>query len=333
MQKIAVIGAGAWGTALAATFQRAGSDICLWAREKEVADSINVSHENTPFLPGFSLHSSITAVTDFADLPASDAIVLAVPAQFIRPTTLALAPFLPEGTPVIVCAKGIEIATGALLHDILAETLPTHPIAILSGPTFAAEVAYGTPTALTLACKDEALGKRILEAISTPTFRPYYSDDIIGVEVGGAVKNVLAIASGIVEGKKFGDNARAALITRGLAEMGRLATALGGKAETLRGLSGVGDAILTATSTQSRNYSLGVALGKGQTLAEYRAGKLSVAEGAYTAEAVVKLAASINVDMPICMAVNAVLKEEKDVNTAINELLSRPLRTETDDAS
>ncbi|MDE1149373.1 MAG: NAD(P)-dependent glycerol-3-phosphate dehydrogenase [Azospirillaceae bacterium] len=328
MQRIGVIGAGAWGTALAMAARRAGRDVVLWAREAEVVAAINGAHENTPFLAGVPLDPAIRATGDLAEAVQADAVLLVTPAQHIRATTSKLAALLAPGTPVVLCAKGIEIASGGLMTEVAAAELPANPLAVLSGPTFAAEVARGQPTAVTLACRDTALGAGLAQALGSRTFRPYVSDDLVGAEIGGAVKNVLAIACGIVAGRDLGDNARAALITRGLAEIARLGQALGGRSETFMGLSGLGDLTLTCGSLQSRNMSLGHALGQGQPLADILAGRNSVAEGVYTAEAVVRLAKRRGVDMPICQAVDAILNHGAEVEATIQSLLSRPLKTE-----
>lgn len=324
-----VIGAGAWGTALAQVCARAGLQVTLQAREDTVIQSIAATRENTLFLPGVALESQITAVADMAALAACDLILAVAPAQHLRSALKALAPHLPVGVPVVLCAKGVEQGTLKLMSEVAAEVLPVTPLAVLSGPSFAGEVARGLPTAVTLACEDEALGRRIIEAIAIPAFRPYLAADMIGAEAGGAVKNVLAIACGIVEGKGLGRSAHAALITRGFAELTRLAVALGAKAETVAGLCGLGDLVLTCSSPQSRNMSVGLALGQGMTLAEALAGKLSVAEGVASAPAVRDLAARLGVDMPICNAVAAILAGEAQVDAAITGLLSRPLKSET----
>ncbi|MHB1205133.1 MAG: NAD(P)H-dependent glycerol-3-phosphate dehydrogenase [Rhodospirillaceae bacterium] len=329
MQKLGIIGGGAWGTALAVVARKAGRDVTLWAFEPEVVAAVNGQHRN-PFLPDLALDPAIIATGDLAAAVHADLLFLVVPAQFLRAICVQIAPMLAPRMPVVICAKGIEKGTGALMTDVVRETLPQAEMMVLSGPTFAGEVAAGLPTAITLGARDADAGARVAAAISSPTFRPYLSSDVIGAEVGGAVKNVLAIGCGIADGRKLGANARAALLTRGLAEIVRLAVARGGKAETLMGLSGLGDLVLTATSMQSRNYSLGVALGQGQTLAEILGGRRSVAEGVATAEAVVALAARIGVDMPICTAIDAVLNHGAQVDTALKGLLERPLRAEVD---
>lgn len=328
MNKIGVIGGGAWGTALALTAIRAGRDVVLWAREPEVVDAVNTGHANPQFLPGIPLDPALRATGDLAEVAASDAVLLVSPAQHLRAACRSLAPHWRSGVPAVICAKGIELSTCALMQDAVAAELPAAPVAVLSGPTFAAEVARGLPTAVTLACADAALGRRLVDALGTATFRPYLSDDLVGSQIGGAVKNVLAIACGIVEGRGLGDNARAALITRGLAEMTRLAAAKGGRPETLMGLSGLGDLILTASSTQSRNYSLGFALGEGRSLADILGERRSVTEGVHSAGAVVDMAGRLGVEMPISAAVDAVINRGQSLDEAIRALLSRPFRSE-----
>ena len=328
MKRAGVVGGGAWGTALAQVCARAGLETVLWAREREVVEGVNTAHENALFLPGVALDASIHATGDYVDLARSDLILAVAPAQHLRSTMQALGPHLAPGVPVMLCAKGVEQGSLKLMTEVLAEAAPAASPAVLSGPSFAGEVARGLPTAVTLACPDEELGWRLAEAIATPTFRPYLVQDMIGAEAGGAVKNVLAIACGIVEGRGLGRSAHAALITRGFAEMTRLAVALGAKAETLAGLCGLGDLVLNCSSPQSRNMSVGMALGRGESLEQALTGKLSVAEGVASAPAVRALAARHGVDMPICQAVAAVLAGEAAVDTAIGELLSRPLRDE-----
>ena len=327
IERIGIIGAGAWGTALACVAQRAGKEVVIWAHEAEVVDSINNDHENRLFLPDVALDPAIRATGELAEA-AADALLMTVPAQFVRPTAVAMADAVGRNTPVIMCAKGIEQGTGALMTEVLAETLPDRPMAVLSGPTFAAEVARNLPTAATLACADPVLGEALMAVVGGLRFRTYLSADVIGAEIGGAVKNVLAIACGITEGRAFGDNARAALITRGLAEMTRLCIAKGGQAETMMGLSGLGYLTLTCSSRQSRNFSLGVALGAGETLADIMAARRTVAEGVFSAAAVVGLAGRLGIEMPIVEAVDAVLNRGEDLGAAIDGLLARPLRTE-----
>ncbi|CAO3449235.1 Glycerol-3-phosphate dehydrogenase [NAD(P)+] (EC 1.1.1.94) [Azospirillum argentinense] len=328
-RRIGVIGGGAWGTALALAALRAGREALLWAREPAVVESVNAARENRDFLPGVTLPAALRATGDLAEVAACDAILLVTPAQHLRSACAGLAAHLRPGTPLVICAKGIELDSHALMSEAAAAALPVGTsLAVLSGPTFAAEVARGLPTAVTLACADAALGARLVEALGSRTFRPYLSDDVVGSQIGGAVKNVLAIACGVVEGRKLGDNARAALITRGLAEITRLALALGGRPETLMGLSGLGDLTLTCSSLQSRNMSLGAALGAGRTLAEVLAERRSVAEGVYTAAAVVGLAGKKGVDMPLCAAVDAILNRGAGLDATIDGLLSRPFREE-----
>ncbi|WP_372781556.1 NAD(P)H-dependent glycerol-3-phosphate dehydrogenase [Phenylobacterium sp.] len=328
MTKAGVIGGGAWGTALAQVCARAGLETTLWAREADVVASVNTSHENTSFLPGIDLDPSIRATGDFADLAASDLVLAVAPAQHLRATLAAFAPHVREGLQILLCAKGVEQGSLKLMTEVLAETIPQAAPAVLSGPSFAGEVARGLPTAVTLACPDENCARDLAELIATPTFRPYFATDMIGAEAGGAVKNVLAIACGIVEGRGLGRSAHAALITRGFSELTRLAVALGGEAETVAGLCGLGDLVLTCSSPQSRNMSVGLALGRGQTLDEALAGKLSVAEGVASAPAVRQLARKLGVDVPICEATAAILAGEVGVDEAIRGLLSRPLREE-----
>ncbi|MDP3173295.1 MAG: NAD(P)H-dependent glycerol-3-phosphate dehydrogenase [Phenylobacterium sp.] len=328
MKRAGVIGAGAWGTALAQVCARAGLDTTLWAREPEVIAAIAEHGENSVFLPGIALEPSIRAVGDMAAL-ADVALILAVaPAQHLRAALAALAPHVRAGLPIVLCAKGVEQGSLKLMTQVLAETVPQAAAAVLSGPSFAGEVARGLPTAVTLACADEDLGRALAEAIATPTFRPYLAVDMIGAEAGGAVKNVLAIACGVVEGRELGRSAHAALITRGFSEMTRLAVALGGQADTVAGLCGLGDLVLTCSSPQSRNMSVGLALGRGESLQAALAGKLSVAEGVASAPAVRELARQLGVDTPICEAVAGILAGELDVDAAIRGLLSRPLREE-----
>lgn len=331
LSTLAVIGGGAWGTALAQTASRAGRSVCLWAREPEVAEAITTRHENPDFLPGVPLEPAIRATSDLAQaLEGAEAVLVVCPAQALRPVLAAAAPHWPSGAPMVLCAKGVELGSGLLMTEVAHEVLPTVAQAVLSGPTFAKEVALGRPTAVTIAAADPALAERLVSALGTRTFRPYAANDPVGAEVGGAVKNVLAIACGVVEGLGLGDNARAALLTRGLAEIIRLGRALGARPETLSGLSGLGDLILTATSAQSRNFSLGFALGEGQSLESLLSGRRTVAEGVPSAKAVVALAERHGIEMPICAAINNLLAGAHDVAGAMEALLSRPLRAETD---
>ena len=328
MQRIGVIGGGAWGTALAMVLRRAGRDVALWAHEADVVEAINRTHRNPRFLPGVELDATIVATDSLSWTLDAELLLLAVPAQYLRAVCKRLAPLWPKGIPAVICAKGIESGSGALMTEVAAAELPGTPLSILSGPTFAIEVARGLPTAIALASADGGLANRIAAAIGSTRFRPYASDDPVGVSIGGAVKNVLAIACGVVEGRKLGDNARAALITRGLAELSRLAVAKGGRAETCMGLSGLGDLVLTASSAQSRNYSLGFALGEGKTVAEVLAGRQGVTEGVATAPAVLELAARAGVDMPVSASVAGLLRGDVTVDQTIEALLARPFKNE-----
>jgi glycerol-3-phosphate dehydrogenase (NAD(P)+) len=322
--RIGVLGGGAWGTALAQVAAEGGETL-LWAREPEVVESVNGSRENSLFLPGVALDPAIRATENLGEMEGCDALLVVTPAQHMR-SVLAGLPRL--AVPLILCAKGMEEATMELMHDVAREAQPGAPVAVLSGPTFAHEVAARLPAAVTLAVEDGALGERLRARIARPWFRPYLSDDVIGAEIGGAVKNVLAIACGVVEGRRLGQNARAALISRGFAEMTRFGLARGARAETLAGLSGLGDLVLTCSSTSSRNFSLGKGLGEGRTAAELLADRRTVAEGAFTAPVLLRAAAEAGVDMPIVTAVCALLAGEAAVDEVVGELLSRPLRAE-----
>lgn len=328
IEKIGVVGGGAWGTALATVAVRAGRDTRIWAREPEVVAGINEDHVNALFLPGLELGDDIHAMGALADMADRDAVLLVCPAQALRAVTMDLTPHIAPGTPLIICAKGIERGSGRFMSEILAETCPQAVAAVLSGPSFAADVARGLPTAVTLACADQDLALTLAQALNPPTFRPYVSGDLIGAQIGGAVKNVLAIACGISEGLGLGASARAALTTRGFAELTRFALALGARPETLSGLSGLGDLVLTCNSSQSRNMSLGIALGQGKTLEEALGSRRAVSEGAYTAAAVVARARERGVDMPISDSVHAVLEGHLSVRDALDALLSRPLKQE-----
>lgn len=330
MQTIAVLGAGAWGTALALAARRAGREVTLWARRSEFAAELAETGENRRYLPGVPLDPAIrTTASPEEAVAGAGAILLVVPAQSLRATAEGLRAVLPPDTPLVICAKGVEAASDKLMSDVLEETLPGQPLAVLSGPTFASEVARGLPAAVTLAARDPVLGARLVKALGSRAFRPYASDDVIGAQLGGAVKNVAAIACGIVAGRDLGENARAALVTRALAEITRLSEALGGRASTLMGLSGLGDLTLTCTGASSRNYSLGVALGKGTAKDTALGDSRGVAEGVHSAAAVVRLAGRHSVDMPICRAVDAVLNQGASIEATIDSLLSRPFRIET----
>ncbi len=330
IERIGVVGGGAWGTALAASAAQQGRQVVLWAREAAVVTAINESHRNTMFLPDVALDPGIKASGELADVCDTEAVMLVAPAQFLRPLCRDMADHWRPGTPALICAKGIEQQTGELMSEVVAAELPEAQLAVLSGPTFAVEVARGQPAAVTLACRDDVLGSALIEALGSQHFRPYFSADLIGAQIGGAVKNVLAIACGIVSGRQLGDNARAALITRGLAEMIRLALAKGASRETLMGLSGLGDLVLTCSSEQSRNMSLGLELGRGGRLTDILAQRRSVAEGVASAPAVLALAGRLGVEMPIAAAVDAILHHGASVDEAIAGLLSRPFKGEWD---
>jgi glycerol-3-phosphate dehydrogenase (NAD(P)+) len=322
---IGIIGAGAWGTALAATMASIHSTVLLWAREDDVADGINTTHRNAAFLPDLPLPATIRATSDITEMAQCAALLIVTPAQFLRSTLSALPPI---AAPLLLCAKGLEAGTQMLMSDVAAEICPDNSIAVLSGPTFAHEVAAGKPTAITLACQDEAIGQQLVTHIATPVFRPYWTDDVIGAEIGGAVKNVLAIGCGVVDGAGLGLNARAALIARGFAEMQRYGRARGARAETLAGLSGLGDLVLTCSSENSRNFALGRGLGQGQSAADLLANRRSVAEGAATAPVLAASAQALGVDMPIVAAVCALLDGTHSVDHIVYELLNRPLKAE-----
>ena len=329
MDKIGILGGGAWGTALAAVAAKAGRDTLLWAREPEVVDAVNSHHENTMFLPGIALDPKLKATNQLAEMADRDAVLLVTPAQYTRAMAKDLAKYLQPNVPLIICSKGIEVSTGNLLSTVLGEAAPGHPVCVLSGPTFAGEVARGLPCAVTLAVDDQVLGQHLVAALGLPTFRPYLSSDIVGAQIGGAIKNVLAIATGVAAGLGTGENARAAVITRGLAEIVRFGNLYGARRETLMGLSGLGDLILTCSSTQSRNMSLGKAIGEGKTLDEIMAERNSVAEGAHTVDIVYKIAQEKKLDMPITNAVYRILKEGRAAKEVMDNLLARPFTGET----
>ncbi len=329
MQKIGILGAGAWGTALAISLSRKKKDISIQAREQQVTKSINYQHENTMFLSGHKLDPLIKATCEPKEAcQGADIIMLVMPAQYVRKMAGRLSAFLNPDIPIVCCAKGIEGESGLLMSEIILKTLPNNPLAILSGPTFSNDVALNLPTAVTLACNNQDLCQRIASTLASPYFRVYRSNDLIGAQIGGAVKNVLAIACGILEGRAMGYNARAALITRGLAEISRLALAKGAKSRTLMGLSGLGDLILTCSTRQSRNFSLGISLGEGKKLKQIISETNTVAEGVYTANSISKLSRKLNIDMPICNSVNSILNAEHNIDKKIDELLRRPLISE-----
>ncbi len=325
---IGIIGGGAWGTALAQTARAAGNAVTIWAREPEVVADINANHRNELYLPGIDLDPDLVATGDLATIAGHDTILLVAPAQHVRSVARDLSGRIKPGTTIVICAKGLEQQSGKLLGQALAETLPEAEPAILSGPSFAADVARGLPTAVTLAIHDPAKGRILAERLSGRHFRIYWSDDLIGTQLGGAVKNVLAIAAGIVDGRGLGASAHAALVSRGFAELRRFGEALGARTETLMGLSGLGDLLLTCGSPQSRNMSLGRALGQGRTLEDVLGSRRSVAEGVYTAAAVVRRAHELGLEMPIAEAVCAIVEGRLSVDAAIDALLSRPLKPE-----
>jgi glycerol-3-phosphate dehydrogenase (NAD(P)+) len=325
IERIAVLGGGAWGTALAQTCARAGRSVTLWEFDAGNAEYL-VAKRESRFLPGVRLDDGIKITRDLAEAARADAILLVVPAQAMRAVCTSLAKLLPGPAPLIACAKGIEHGTHKFMTEVIAECAPKATPAILSGPSFAADVARGLPTAVTLAASDSALAAALARAINSGTFRPYHSTDVRGVEIGGAAKNVLAIAAGIVTGHGLGASAAAALTTRGFAELARFGKAFGAKPETMTGLSGLGDLILTCSSPQSRNFSCGVALGKGEKPQQAAHGKL--AEGVFTAPVLLEMAREKKVDMPISAAVAAVLAEKLSVDEAIESLLTRPIKSE-----
>ena len=324
LDHIGVVGGGAWGTALACLARRAGRQVTLWSRDPAIADAIAREQANPVYLPGLVLEAGIEAASNLGALGSCDALLLVCPAQAVR----TVARDLPGSGPVVICAKGIEAAGGLLMPEVLGEVLPGRPFAMLSGPSFAEEAVRGLPTAVSIATADAATGRDLAQALAAGAFRPYWTDDVTGVALGGAVKNVLAIAAGIVEGRGLGHNAAAALITRGFAEMARLGLAMGASLETMTGLSGLGDLVLTCHGPLSRNRSLGAALGKGTALGRHMEGRRQVVEGEATAPAVVTRAARLGIEMPICAAVDAILHRGAALDEAIRGLLTRPLRRE-----
>ena len=321
-KSVAVIGAGAWGTALAGVAARAGREVVLYARSPERAAQIAATRAN-PKLPGVMLDASIEVTSDLAVAAAMEIVLIATPAQNLRAAVTALPPHLAAAKPVIACAKGMERGTHKFMTEVIAEAAPNAIPAILSGPSFAEDVARGLPTAVTLAAKDEALASALVQGLGSATFRPYHSTDVRGVEIGGAAKNVLAIAAGIVIGRNLGASAQAALTTRGFSELIRLGRACGARSETMSGLSGLGDLILTCGSPQSRNLALGIALGRGEARPRDK-----LAEGEFTAPVLIELAASQNIDMPVSNAVAAILSGAMTIDAAIESLLTRPFKAE-----
>lgn len=328
IDSVGVVGGGAWGTALAQTMALSGKTVCLWAYEPDTVREVNDHRINRVFLPGVALEPSITATAKLDEIADCDVVLLVPPAQHLRGIACELAPKLAEGKPLIVCAKGIERQSGKLMGEVVAEAAPDALHGILSGPSFAADVARGLPAALTLACSDETAGRDLAVGLGYRNLRIYWSSDTVGVALGGAVKNVLAIAAGIVAGKELGASAHAALVARGFAELRRLSEALGGRAESMMGLAGLGDLILTCSSPQSRNMSLGRALGQGRSIGEVLGERRAVTEGVFTAAAVAEIAGRQDLDLPICHAVHEIVEERLSVDDAIEGLLTRPQRAE-----
>ena len=327
-ERIGVVGAGAFGTALAQSISQSGHDIIIWSHSSSPAQDINQRHVNSTFLPGIELGTRIQATEKLSDLEGCQIILLACPAQFIRSVVTELAPYTNTDTTLLICAKGIEIESKTLMSQVVSSVLRNVSVAVLSGPSFAHEVAQGLPAALTLACTNNQLGLHLINLLGHTNLRLYWSSDIIGAQIGGAVKNVMAIACGICDGKGLGQSAHAALTTRGYVELVEIAKIYGGKPETLTGLSGLGDLILTCSSPKSRNMSLGKLLGQGQSLEEILGSRKSVTEGIYTAEAIAGLAKSKGIELPISSTVHQILKGEYSVDHAIEKLLSRPFKAE-----
>ncbi len=323
--KIGVFGAGAWGTALAQNMARNGHEVLIWAREEEVIKDINEINENSVFLPSVSLSKNITATSDLKKTCECDILLVVTPAQYVRDLLKNISADIRENQPVVICSKGIEIETGKLLSQVVEEEVPHAICAIMTGPTFATEIGHGKPSAMTLAVNDKDTARDLRKTLNTKLLRTYITDDIIGVQIASAVKNVIAIASGIVDGLDFGESARAALVTRGLAEMARLGSAMGAQKSTLMGMCGIGDLMLTCSSLQSRNFSLGVMLGQGKSLEDILSDRNSVTEGVHTSKALMKLAKNNAVEMPICEAVYKCLNDNVPVEKAVNEILERPL--------
>jgi glycerol-3-phosphate dehydrogenase (NAD(P)+) len=329
MARVGIVGGGAFGTAMACVLRRRGHEIRLWAREAEVVESINRDHVNHLFLRGVPLPEGIVATQDLAAaVREATFVLLAPPAQHLREVTGQLRPHLPAGVPVVSCSKGLERTTGALMSQVLGEALPEAPVAVLSGPSFAAEIAVDQPTGVTLACAEPVLGARLEREIGGPRFRVYLSDDVVGAQVGGVLKNVLAIACGIVTGKGLGNSMRAMLVARGLAETVDLGLALGARLETFLGLSGIGDIDLSCNSPQSRNMSLGIALGEGRRLAEVLGERITVQEGVHSAGAVAALAGRLAVDMPIAAMVDRIVNRGAAPDDEIGRLLALPFGVE-----
>lgn len=329
MKSIGVVGGGAWGTALAVVVNRAGTgEMTLWTRNRHVYESIIDHNRNDIYLPDVYIDPSIEITRELPEVCQQDLLLMVVPAQHMRATCIAMSDYLPAETPLVICSKGVERGSLSLMSEVVQSVLPKNPVAVLSGPNFAYEAAKGKPTATTIACQDAELGEQIAFMIGSSMFRPYVQPDVIGTQIGGAVKNVIAIACGIAMGRELGENARAALITRSVSELRRLCLVKGGQGETLMGLSGLGDLILTCNSAKSRNTSLGIALGQGKTLDEVLSERKGVTEGVASAESIQQLAQMHAVDMPICRAVYEVLYEDVDIDAVITQLLDRPFTRE-----
>lgn len=329
MKRISIVGTGVFGTALALTAARAENKVLCWAREEDVVNSINQKHINKKYLSDIPLPDAIKATTKMEDIfNFSDVVLLVTSAQYTRQTILLMKPFVKENTVIVLCAKGIEVETGKMLSEVALEEIPNATVAVLSGPGFAVDIAKRKLTSITIACKKEGVAKRLTEQLGTTFFRPYLTSDIISPQIGGSVKNVIAIASGIVEGAGLGDGARAALITRGLKEMTSLSKALGGSLSTMMGMSGLGDLVLTASCSQSRNFSFGYEVGVQGCAKKLLEENTRTVEGVPTAKAVMKRAQELGIEMPICEMVNKVLFDNMPIAKAIEELMSRPYKEE-----
>lgn len=326
METIGVIGAGAWGTALAQMLSAGGRDVLIWAREPEVVESINTKQENTVYLPSIELSENLKATESLSEVAGRDVLLLVTPAQHVRTTLESIKSELSEGKTLVICAKGIELESGLMLSQVCEEVVPSATTAVLTGPTFAGEIAAGLPGAVTIGVVDKDVGAELQDLLGVKGFRPYVTDDIIGVQLGGAIKNVIAIACGVVYGRQLGESARAALLTRGVAEIARLGVAMGAKKETLLGMCGIGDLMLTASSMQSRNFSLGSALGEGKSMESILSARNAVTEGVHTARSTLELAKKYAVDMPITEAVYKCLHEGLSVDEAIEQMLNRPFK-------
>jgi len=330
MTKISVIGAGAWGTALAQIYAKAGHHVTLWVRDVSLKNTMVSSGLNTTYLPNIELDPHLIITNDLAEAAQAEIILNVIPAQYLRANLKLLSPLLRDNQPIIICAKGIEIESHSLLSDVFKDECPKAKLAFLTGPNFAIEIASGLPSASTLACADLNLGQQIQSALTAPNLRLYLTDDIIGAQIAGAIKNVIAIACGITHGLNLGESARAALVTRGLAEISRLTIAMGGKRETLMGQCGIGDLMLTCSSLKSRNFSCGVELAQGKTMTEIQDKRHSIIEGITTAKATLKLINEYKIDMPIVSGVYDCLYKNLSVIDAANSILSRPARNEGD---